>query len=165
MGLTKPQLGLLIYPGLLIAEYRDYGVRGAWRLLYQTAICTALLTIPLFIAYPVWPKDLVSLLFGYAGSPWNTPTLYAQLPGMFGAVGKVLWALAFLVAAVVSWRAWWQGNAKTALVWSLARESKKSLLYFGLPIACALTVTHAMVPPHPAPAPTAHAPPPPPPAG
>ena len=38
------------------------------------------------------------------------------------------------------------------LAWSLARESKKSLLYFGLPMACALTVTHAMVPPHPAPA-------------
>ncbi len=38
------------------------------------------------------------------------------------------------------------------LVWSLARESKKSLLYYGLPMACALTVVHAMVPPHPAPA-------------
>ncbi len=37
------------------------------------------------------------------------------------------------------------------LAWSLARESKKSLLYFGLPMTCALTVTHAMVPPHPAP--------------
>jgi gluconate transporter len=38
------------------------------------------------------------------------------------------------------------------LAWSLTRESKRSLLYFGLPIAAALTVTHAMVPPHPAPA-------------
>jgi gluconate transporter len=38
------------------------------------------------------------------------------------------------------------------LAWSLARESKKSLLYYGLPMAAALTVTHAMVPPHPAPA-------------
>lgn len=38
------------------------------------------------------------------------------------------------------------------LAWSLARESKLSLLYYGLPMACALTVTHAMVPPHPAPA-------------
>jgi gluconate transporter len=38
------------------------------------------------------------------------------------------------------------------LAWSLARESKKSLLYYGLPMACALTVVHAMVPPHPAPA-------------
>ncbi len=38
------------------------------------------------------------------------------------------------------------------LAWSLARESKKSLLFYGLPMAAALTVTHAMVPPHPAPA-------------
>jgi gluconate transporter len=36
--------------------------------------------------------------------------------------------------------------------YSLTRESKRSLLYYGLPMACALTVTHAMVPPHPAPA-------------
>jgi gluconate transporter len=38
------------------------------------------------------------------------------------------------------------------LVWNLARESKRSLLYYGLPTACALTVLHSMVPPHPAPA-------------
>lgn len=38
------------------------------------------------------------------------------------------------------------------LVYSLTRESGKSVLYFGLPVAAALTVTHAMVPPHPAPA-------------
>jgi gluconate transporter len=37
------------------------------------------------------------------------------------------------------------------LAWSLTRESKKSLLYYGLPMTAALTVTHAMVPPHPAP--------------
>jgi gluconate transporter len=38
------------------------------------------------------------------------------------------------------------------LVWSLARESKRSLLYYGLPTAAALTMTHSLVPPHPAPA-------------
>ncbi|MFN7998725.1 MAG: gluconate:H+ symporter [Bryobacteraceae bacterium] len=38
------------------------------------------------------------------------------------------------------------------LVASLARESKRSLLYYGMPMAAALTVTHALVPPHPAPA-------------
>lgn len=38
------------------------------------------------------------------------------------------------------------------IAWSLAKESGKSLLYYGLPMAAALTVTHAMVPPHPAPA-------------
>jgi gluconate transporter len=38
------------------------------------------------------------------------------------------------------------------LVWSLARESKRSLLFYGMPMTAALTVTHALVPPHPAPA-------------
>ena len=38
------------------------------------------------------------------------------------------------------------------LVWSLARESKRSLLFYGMPITAALTITHALVPPHPAPA-------------
>ena len=37
------------------------------------------------------------------------------------------------------------------LIWSLARESKRSLLFYGLPVTAALTVTHALVPPHPAP--------------
>jgi gluconate transporter len=37
------------------------------------------------------------------------------------------------------------------LVWNLARESKRSLLFYGLPMAAAATVTHSLVPPHPAP--------------
>ncbi len=35
------------------------------------------------------------------------------------------------------------------VIWSLAKESKKSLLYFGIPMATAMTVLHAMVPLHP----------------
>src|SRR2546426_5941268 len=38
------------------------------------------------------------------------------------------------------------------LVWNLAKESKRSLLYYGLPMCAALTITHSLVPPHPAPA-------------
>jgi gluconate transporter len=38
------------------------------------------------------------------------------------------------------------------LVWNLARETKRSLLYYALPTAAALTVVHSLVPPHPAPA-------------
>jgi gluconate transporter len=38
------------------------------------------------------------------------------------------------------------------LVWNLARETKRSLLVYGLPMAAALTMTHSLVPPHPAPA-------------
>src|SRR6266404_1926430 len=38
------------------------------------------------------------------------------------------------------------------LVWNLTRETRRSLLFYGLPMAAALTVTHSLVPPHPAPA-------------
>jgi gluconate transporter len=38
------------------------------------------------------------------------------------------------------------------VIWSLTKESKKSLLYFGIPMATAMTVAHALVPPHPGPA-------------
>src|SRR6185437_5705835 len=38
------------------------------------------------------------------------------------------------------------------LVWNLARETKRSLLFYALPMLCALTITHSLVPPHPAPA-------------
>ena len=38
------------------------------------------------------------------------------------------------------------------VAWGLARESKRSLLFYGMPMIAALTITHALVPPHPAPA-------------
>jgi gluconate transporter len=38
------------------------------------------------------------------------------------------------------------------LVWSVARETKRSLLYYAMPTLAALTIVHSMVPPHPAPA-------------
>jgi gluconate transporter len=38
------------------------------------------------------------------------------------------------------------------IVWSLTRETRRSLLFYGLPMAAALTMTHSLVPPHPAPA-------------
>ena len=38
------------------------------------------------------------------------------------------------------------------LVWNLSRETKRSLLFYGLPMAAGTTVVHSMVVPHPAPA-------------
>ena len=38
------------------------------------------------------------------------------------------------------------------VVWNLGRETKRSLLVYGLPMLAALTITHSLVPPHPAPA-------------
>ena len=37
------------------------------------------------------------------------------------------------------------------LVWNVARESKRLLLVFGMPLMAAMTILHSLVPPHPAP--------------
>jgi gluconate transporter len=66
--------------------------------------------------------------------------------------GKAVWAVlvaSFLVGLPIFFEVGF--IILVPLAWSLTRESGKSLLYYGLPMAAALTVTHAMVPPHPAP--------------
>ncbi|MBI3667009.1 MAG: gluconate transporter [Acidobacteria bacterium] len=37
------------------------------------------------------------------------------------------------------------------IVWNLGRETRRSLLFYGMPMIAALTTTHALIPPHPAP--------------
>ncbi len=63
---------------------------------------------------------------------------WAVLTGAFIIGLPIFFDVAFIIIAPI--------------VWNLARESKKSILFYGLPVAAALTVTHALVAPHPAPA-------------
>jgi gluconate transporter len=63
---------------------------------------------------------------------------WAVLTGAFIIGLPIFFDVAFIILAPI--------------VWNLARESKKSILFYGLPVAAALTVTHALVAPHPAPA-------------
>jgi gluconate transporter len=74
------------------------------------------------------------------------------LLGKFGTE-RAVWAIliaAFLVGLPLFFEVGFVILAP--LVWNLARETKKSLLVYGLPLAAALTTTHSMVAPHPAPA-------------
>jgi len=78
--------------------------------------------------------------------------LATWLLGKFGRE-RAIWAVlvaAFLIGLPIFFEVGF--IILVPLVWSLARESKRSLLYYGLPMSAALTVTHALVPPHPAPA-------------
>src|SRR5580700_5322299 len=78
--------------------------------------------------------------------------LATWLLGKFGRE-RAIWAVlvaAFLIGLPIFFEVGF--IILVPLVWSLSRESKRSLLYYGLPMSAALTVTHALVPPHPAPA-------------
>jgi gluconate transporter len=88
-----------------------------------------------FLQYSGGGRVLADWLLAKAG-PNHAP--WAALTAAFLIGLPVFFEVGFIILA--------------PLAWSLARESKRSLLLFGLPIAAALTVTHALVPPHPAPA-------------
>lgn len=102
-----------------------------------------------FIAVVVALGAMIGRLLEHSG---GGHALAEWLLGRFGRE-RAIWAVlisAFLIGLPIFFEVGF--IILVPLAWSLARESKKSLLYFGLPIAAALTVTHAMVPPHPAPA-------------
>lgn len=95
---------------------------------------------------------LGAMLGGYLEYSGGGQALGRWLLGAFGPRHTV-WAVlttAFLVGLPIFFEVAFV--ILLPLARSLGRESKKSLLFYGLPIAAALTVTHAMVPPHPAPA-------------
>ncbi|HUS07974.1 MAG TPA: gluconate:H+ symporter [Bryobacteraceae bacterium] len=69
--------------------------------------------------------------FGRKRAPW------AMLTAAFLVGLPVFFEVGFIILA--------------PLAWNLARESKRSLLLYGMPLAAAMTITHSLVPPHPAP--------------
>jgi gluconate transporter len=102
-----------------------------------------------FIAVVVALGAMIGRYLEYSG---GGAALADWLLGKFGR-DRAAWAVlvaAFLIGLPIFFEVGF--IILTPLVWSLARESKRSLLYYGLPMSAALTVTHALVPPHPAPA-------------
>jgi gluconate transporter len=102
-----------------------------------------------FIAVVVGLGAMIGRFLEYSG---GGRTLADWLLLKFGR-DRAVWAVltaAFLVGLPIFFEVGF--IILVPLVWNLARESKRSLLYYGLPMCAALTVPHSMVPPHPAPA-------------
>lgn len=102
-----------------------------------------------FIAVVVGLGAMIGRFLGYSG---GGRALADWLLARFGK-DRAAWAMlisAFLVGLPIFFEV---GVVILApLVWNLARETKRSMLYYGLPMLAALTVVHSLVPPHPAPA-------------
>jgi gluconate transporter len=101
-----------------------------------------------FIAIVVGLGAMIGRFLEHAG---GGRALADWLLGKFGrerAVWAVLFA-AFLVGLPIFFEVGF--IILVPLVWNLARESKRSLLYYGMALMAPLTITHALVPPHPAP--------------
>src|SRR5215467_9603576 len=102
-----------------------------------------------FIAVVVGLGAMIGRFLEYSG---GGRALADWLLGKFGR-DRAVWAVltaAYLVGLPIFFEVGF--IILVPLVWNLAKESKRSLLYYGLPMCAALTVPHSMVPPHPAPA-------------
>jgi gluconate transporter len=102
-----------------------------------------------FIAVVVGLGAMIGRFLEYSGGGGALADWLLQKFGRDRAVWAVLTA-AFLVGLPIFFEVGF--IILVPLAWSLAKESKRSLLYYGLPMCAALTVPHSMVPPHPAPA-------------
>lgn len=102
-----------------------------------------------FIAVVVGLGAMIGAFLEHSG---GGSVLAEWLLGKFGR-DRAAWAVlvtAFLVGLPIFFEVGF--IILVPVIWSLARESKRSLLFYGLPVTGALTITHALVPPHPAPA-------------
>ncbi|MCU0511394.1 MAG: glycosyltransferase 87 family protein, partial [Anaerolineae bacterium] len=100
----KPQLVLLVLPGLLAALHQRGGGRSAGYFALWLALWCALLTLPLWLAFPGW---LEGFLWAQGrNAVWLQPSLLFWLRAMAGTAGSLLWALLALAALAVTVRRW-----------------------------------------------------------
>lgn len=120
IALAKPQLGVLVYPGLLVWAFRKGGYISAGKLMLYTALWVLVLIVPVTLIDPAWPKGFLDITLGNTQVVWDLPNPFVQLKVSLGMVGILLWALIFLGCLGFTLWLWRTQDARLALLWSLA---------------------------------------------
>ena len=110
LWLTKPQMGILLFPALAVQWGLENKSRLGLKILLLSAAICAWLTLPLWFHSPGWPMDFMESLS--ANPQWAQPTLRARLgeyPG--GAALYPLLVVACLGAGIATWRRMGQPQA------------------------------------------------------
>jgi hypothetical protein len=118
IGLSKPQMAILVVPGLFIHEIKHHGLKKAVRLGVATVLCMLTMTIPLFMGYPEWIPDFIS---GLQQNPsWAHPSSLQFLKNALPGIGQFIWvSLALMLFSINIWL-WIKLPARRAVYWSLA---------------------------------------------
>ena len=102
LSLTKPQIAVLVLPGMVVAYWRAGGLKVVARIFGVVLLWTAILSIPLWVAVWAQPANLDMLQFA------------------LGTLGVVIWGiLALTVLGVTLWL-WATRTPQIAVIWSLA---------------------------------------------
>jgi hypothetical protein len=126
LALSKPQLAVLLLPGLLVGCYR----RGGWRevaiFLAAVAGWSLLLSLPLWIGFPGWIDGFIWALTRNAA--WIQPSTLEVLrttlinAGVAGweTIALILWGILFALALFLTGWLWRKLPAHQAMMWTLA---------------------------------------------
>ncbi len=121
VALAKPQLGLMVLPGLMIMKYRSGGFKNTIRYIVFLAVSILFLTIPLYISNASWLSDFC-LQLG-RNPDWQHPSSLTVFRTLLPDFGVFLW---LAIAAAGMWcnlRSWLRLPPSEALLWSLAITS------------------------------------------
>ena len=119
LALTKPQLCLLLLPGLFLATFRNKGKSGLLKLSAAFAGWFCLLLVPLFAGFPGWVPQFISNLEGNTG--WAVPSLFYFFSQLWGtSLGIIAWASMALIVFIVNIWIWLKFPPRKAVVWSMA---------------------------------------------
>ncbi|MCA9886267.1 MAG: DUF2029 domain-containing protein [Anaerolineae bacterium] len=120
LAAAKPQLLLLVLPGIMIAIFRQYGWQAVIKFAVYGILWTALLTLPLWIGYPNWVEGFVIALG--RNKQWAHPSTLQILRNVLGmAIGTITWGIFAATLMGILMKMWWdRPTAKSNVIWSLA---------------------------------------------
>lgn len=118
LGLTKPQLGFLAFPGLLFFYFQRGDLKAAFRFGLQAFLMIVLMVLPLFTITPQWIPDWLASM--RSNSTWLHPSLFSILREAVGAWAYIPWGIAALIGLAICYRLWKELSPFVAMLWSLA---------------------------------------------
>jgi len=119
LALGKPQLCLLVLPGILLQRTRQERLVGSARWLGGLVLAWLALLVPLFVAAPNWLPAFAAAL--HENNAWAQPSLLSMLRSAFGpANGFWLWLLLLGLAQIGNAHLWRRLPTRQATAWSLA---------------------------------------------
>lgn len=120
LGAAKPQLTVLIYPGILALTWKNHGWKGAFHLVGMCLGLLFLCLLPLFIFYPDWFSGFLDVIRYNMAAGFNLPTPFVQLFIRFGIAGILYWLPIFLICLGISLYLWLKKSVHMSLLWSMA---------------------------------------------
>lgn len=120
LGAAKPQLTVLIYPGIIAATWKRQGMSGLARLLGASLGWLAICLIPLFAFYPGWISGFMEVTRYNLNAGWNLPTPFIQLYLHLGITGLFIWLLFFFSSLALSIYLWVKKGERVGLIWTMA---------------------------------------------